>query len=213
MAEVSMTADRSVLVRKALNYEYVLVGWNVLEACIAVAAGVMAGSVALVGFGLDSIIEVTSAGTLIWRLKKYGSKDAGVESRAEKRALRIVGVTFLLLAAYVTFESAKTLWLKEEPRESKVGIALSILSAIVMPSLGLAKRKIARQLGSKALEADAMETMICAYLSVILLVGLGLNALFGWWWADPVAGLLMVVLIVKEGWEAWEESGETEGHE
>ena len=199
--------NRNVLLRRALRLEYLTVGWNVIEGFVAIGAGVAAGSVALVGFGLDSFIEVTSAATLIWRLKKTGSPDE--ELAAERLALRIVAVTFFLLAAYVAYESARALWLRETSKESLVGIGLSILSSIVMPWVGLAKRKTARDLDSKALAADAVETMVCAWLSIILLLGLGLNALWGWWWADPLAGLVMAGFIVKEGWEALEESNDS----
>ena len=151
------------------------------------------------------MIEVVAAGTLVWRLKKH-SHDEKSESEIEKKALRIVGITFFLLAAYISFESIKSLVLKEIPEETYFGILIAVLSLIIMPYLGLVKRKIARQIKSASLEADAMETLICATLSAILLVGLGLNAWLGWWWADPVAGLAMVVFIGKEGWEAWEKS-------
>lgn len=197
--------DKPSLIRRALRLEYVLIAYNVLEAIVAIGAGVLARSIALTGFGLDSVIEVTSAAVLVWRLKKHEPDE---ETRAEKTVLRIVGVTFFLLAVYVSYESIQTLRLKEASSQSLIGIGLAILSSIVMPALGLRKRKVALELGSKALAADAVETLVCAYLSVTLLLGLGLNALFGWWWADPVAGLIMVGFILKEGWEAIEESRE-----
>lgn len=200
--EIKTAGAREVLVKKALKLEYVTVGWNIIEACVAIGAGFAAGSVALIGFGLDSIIEVTAAVALIWRL----TREAAEESNAERRALMIVGFTFFALAAYVVFESAKTLWLREVPRESFVGIALAVLSSAIMPWLGFAKRKLAERLGSKALAADAVETLVCAWLSVILLAGLGLNVLLGWWWADPVAGLVMAGFIMREGWETVEEA-------
>lgn len=195
-----MTEERETLRRRALKLEYATVSWNVAEAVLAIVAGVAAGSIALLGFGLDSVIEVIAAVALIWRLNK------GIEEEpaAEKKALQIVGWTFLLLAVYVGFESARNLWTHEIPHESRAGIALTLLSSIIMPALGLAKRKVARQLGSRALEADAMESMICSYLSVIVLAGLALNAALGWWWADPAAGLVMVAFLVKEGREALE---------
>ena len=202
-----MEEKRDTLIKKALTLEYATVGWNVIEAGVAISAGLAADSVALIGFGLDSIIEVTAAVALIWRL----TREAEEETNAERRALLVVGLTFFALAAYVAFESAKTLWFREVPRESLVGIALAVASGIIMPWLGLAKRRLARQLGSKALAADAVETLVCAWLSAILLAGLGLNSLFNWWWADPVAGLLMAGFIVREGWEAIEESRGEEG--
>ncbi len=202
--------DHPKCIKKALRLEWFLIVYNIIEAVASIIFGIAAGSVALIGFGLDSVIEVASAGILIWRLSIHSSP--AEEERGEKKALFFVGVTFFLLAAYVGFESIYKLLKHEIPHESMAGIIIAILSIVIMPSLGLAKRKIARQIKSKALEADAMETIICAYLSVILLVGLGLNLLFGWWWADPIAGLIMVLLIVKEGLEAIEESTDNDCH-
>lgn len=199
------------LIATALRLEYVLIAYNVLEAIASVWIGWRAGSIALVGFGFDSVIEVVAAGTLVWRLKKH-SHDEEKESEIDKKALRIVGVTFFLLAAYILYESIKTLVLKEMPDETYFGILIAALSLVIMPYLGLAKRKIARKIKSASLEADAMETLICATLSAILLIGLGLNAWLGWWWADPVAGLVMVLFIAKEGWEACEKSASRENH-
>jgi divalent metal cation (Fe/Co/Zn/Cd) transporter len=177
--------------------EYFTVGWNVLEGLVAVIAGWIAGSIALVGFGLDSFIEVTSGLTLLWRM----SVDADVDRRElnEKRALRIVGGCFLLLAAYVAYESASDLWSKRAPQHSVAGIILACVSLVVMPLLSRAKRRIGIALRSAAMHADAKQTEFCTYLSAILLVGLLLNAIFGLWWADPVAGLIMVPIIGNEG--------------
>ena len=177
-------------------------GWNVIEACVAIGAGLVAGSIALVGFGFDSVIEVIAASVLIWRLRCELTCRHDTHARAEKRALRVVGITFFLLAAYVSYQAGTMLWHQEAPEVSVVGLVLAVLSAAVMPFLGLRKRHVARHLGSKALAADAMETLICAYLSVALLIGLGLNAWLGWWWADPVAALAMLPLVLREGWEA-----------
>lgn len=188
--------------------EYFLILYNLLEAAASIGFGWRAGSIALVGFGLDSIIEVTAAGALVWRLKQHGLGNEEHESKAEKMSLRIVGITFFLLAAYILYDSVDTLWSHQMPQKSFWGILIALLSLIVMPYLGFLKRKIARQIESRALEADAMETMICAYLSAIVLIGLGLNTWLGWWWADPAAGLLMAGFIVKEGWETVEESVE-----
>jgi len=198
--------SKHALIKKALTLEYLLIAYNIAEAIVSVWAGLTAGSIALVGFGLDSIIEVVAAGTLVWRLKQHNCNDEEGESRLEKRAMRIVGVTFFLLAGYILFESVKSIVMIEAPQESFIGIVVAVLSLIIMPYLGLAKKKIAIQIGSKALEADAMETLICSYLSAILLTGLVLNALLGWWWADSIAGLVMVIFIVSEGWETFEES-------
>ena len=196
--------DRPTALRKALWLEYLTVGWNVFEGFIAIGAGIVSGSIALVGFGLDSFIEVASAVALIWRLRKKSPEE---ETSAEKRALKIVAITFFLLAAYVAVESGKNLLYKEIPNASIVGIVLTALSAMLMPALAFAKRKVARELNSEALAADSTESFVCSLLSVIVLVGLALNALWGWWWADPVAGLLMVVFLIKEGREAWEGEG------
>jgi divalent metal cation (Fe/Co/Zn/Cd) transporter len=193
--------------RKALFLEYFTVGWNVLEGAIAITAGVFAGSIALVGFGLDSCIEVASGAVLIWRLRTHG--DEGEEETAEKRAILLVGVTFLALALYVTYESTKKLILREPPAESFVGILLAIVSLVVMPVLAWQKKKVATQIHSRALAADALETLACSYLSFTLLLGLGLNAALGWWWADPLAALAMVFFLVREGWEAIQEGWES----
>jgi divalent metal cation (Fe/Co/Zn/Cd) transporter len=192
-------AQKDMLRRRALRLEYFTIGWNAAEAVVAILAGWLAGSIALVGFGLDSIIESISGITLLWRLRQQGE----LEAEAESRALRIVGLTFFLLAAYVTYEAVGDLWRRTEPRESLVGIALAAVSLVVMPVLGHRKRGVARQLGSRALAADAMETYLCSYLCFALLLGLSLNAALGWWWADPVAALAMVGFMIREGIEAF----------
>ncbi|HEY7166415.1 MAG TPA: cation transporter [Candidatus Binatia bacterium] len=193
--------------KKALIAEYFTVTWNIIEGIVGIAAGVGAGSIALIGFGLDSYIEVASGAVLIWRLRKHGFGDDG-EKAAEKRAVLFVGITFLLLAAYVTFESGKKLLFHKHPNESLIGIILAIVSLVVMPGLAFYKRKIAAEINSRALRADALETLACSYLSLALVLGLGANALFGWWWADPIAALAMVYFLVREGWEAIEEGRE-----
>jgi divalent metal cation (Fe/Co/Zn/Cd) transporter len=192
-------SDRASLVRRGRRLEYFTIGYNSLEGLIAVVAGLMAGSIALVGFGFDSLIEVTSGSALLWRL--HLDADEARRERVEAITLRIVGVCFLLLAAYVSYDSIKSLIWREEPRESIPGIVLAIASLIVMPLLVRAKRKVARGIKSGALMADSKQTELCTYLSAILLAGLLLNALLGWWWADPVAALIMAPIIVKEGVE------------
>jgi len=190
--------------RQALWLEYFTIVWNVAEAVIAIFAGWSAGSIALMGFGLDSLIEVTSAIALVQRLRLHGDPDK--ELQAEWRGLRIVGYTLFALAAYVTVQAGSILMRGTAPEESIVGIALAGVSVIVMPWLGFTKRKLAHRIGSRALEADATETLICSYLSLTLLVGLGANALWGWWWADPIAALAIVGFAVHEGMEAFEHS-------
>jgi divalent metal cation (Fe/Co/Zn/Cd) transporter len=196
---LSQDLARAVSVRRGRWLEYVTIGWNSLEAVIAIGAGLVAGSIALVGFGLDSIIEVSSGAALLWRLHMDAPEK---RERAEQIALKLVGISFLLLAAYVAFDAAKSLFTHEPPEASYVGIGLAALSLVVMPFLARAKRKVAASINSRALQADSRQTDICAYLSAILLGGLLLNALWGWWWADPVAALVMTPIIVKEGVEA-----------
>ncbi len=176
--------------------------YNVLEAIVALWSGVKADSIALVGFGLDSVIECIAAAALLWRLSvaARGADDEQVE-RAERRVQQLVGVTFLLLAAYVTGQSGWTLWTQQAPGESFVGIALALASLVIMPIVSLGKLRAAREIGSAALRAEAKETLACSYLSFALLVGLVANAAAGWWWADPVAALVMVPWLVKEGRE------------
>ena len=192
-------AQAGALRQRAIRLEYFTITWNVLEAVVAVVAGWLAGSIALIGFGLDSIIETTAGVALLWRLRQKGEG----EEQAESRALRIVGLTFFALAGYVAYESVGDLWLGKRPEKSLVGIVLAGVSLVVMPLLGRAKQRVARQMGSRALAADAAETFLCSLLSFTLLLGLGLNAAFGWWWADPVAALAMVIFMVREGVEAF----------
>ena len=190
---------RAAAVHSGLNLEYFTVAWNSVEAIVALICGAVAGSIALTGFGLDSLIEVASGGVLLWRL--HSDHDARREA-VEQRALKLVGISLLALAAYVTGESVLSLARREAPERSLPGIALAIAALIVMPMLARAKRKVASAIGSPALQADSRQTDICAYLSVILLLGLLLNAALGWWWADPAAGLVMTPLIAYEGAQA-----------
>ena len=184
-------------VRRGRLLEYLTIGWNLIEAGVAVGAGMVSGSVSLVGFGFDSLIETFSAFVLLWRLR-----EGELGELREKFALKLVGVSFLLLAAYIAFDAVKSLAAFESPEVSYVGIGLALLSLIVMPLLARAKRRTAASINSRAMKADSRQTDICAYLSAILLIGLGLNALFGWWWADSAAALIMIPIIVKEGIEA-----------
>jgi divalent metal cation (Fe/Co/Zn/Cd) transporter len=188
-------------VQRALRLEYLTVTWNAAEAAIAIAAGGLAGSIALIGFGLDSLIEVSSGVVLLWRL--HCDADVHRREAVEARALKLVGMSLLALAVYVVFDAGQSLLSREVPEASFIGIALAIVSWIVMPLLAGAKRRMAVRIGSRALAADSRQTDICAYLSAILLVGLGLNAAFGWWWADPVGALAMVPFILWESKEAF----------
>ena len=192
--------SRATALHRGLSLEYFTVAWNLLEAAAALASGAVAGSIALISFGLDSLIEVSSGGILLWRL--HADQDEQRRERVERKALKLVGSSLLLLAAYVTGDSVLSLVRREVPERSLPGIALAIASLLAMPLLARAKRRVASALGSSALQADSRQTDICAYLSAILLLGLLLNAAFGWWWADPVAGLAMVPLIAYEGSEA-----------
>jgi divalent metal cation (Fe/Co/Zn/Cd) transporter len=192
--------QRAALVRRGQILEYITVSYNCVEGMIAVIAGMMAGSIALVSFGFDSLIEVSSGLALVWRLHS----DLNEERRESVEAitLRIVGACFMLLAAYILYDSGKTLWRHEAPEKSLIGIALTAVSVIIMPLLTRAKRKVGRGINSAAMMADAKQTELCTYLSAITLGGLILNALFGWWWADPVAALIMVPIVINEGLEA-----------
>lgn len=192
-AEVLTADTRAGWQRHGRNLEYLTIGWNSLEAVTAIGAGILAGSIALVGFGFDSVIETLSGAVLLWRLFAGDGR--------EKLALRLVGISFLILAAYVGFDAIKSLVLRELPETSFLGIAIAALSLVVMPLLARSKRKVAVNLNSRAMLADSRQTDVCAYLSAILLGGLLLNALFGWWWADSVAALIMLPIIIKEGVE------------
>lgn len=192
--------ERAVLIKRGRYLEYFTIGYNSLEGLIAVGAGVVASSIALVGFGFDSLIEVTSGAVLLWRL--YADVDEARRERVEAISLRVVGICFIALALYVAQDSVWSLLKREAPDESLVGIILAAVSLVVMPLLVRAKRKVARGINSGALMADSKQTELCTYLSAILLGGLLLNAVLGWWWADPAAALTMVPIIAKEGIEA-----------
>jgi len=197
---MEIALDRQAVTRRGKQLEYFTIAWNSLEGLVALVAGALAGSISLVGFGIDSFIEVTSGGVLLWRM----SIDADVQKRErrEKLSLRIVGLCFLALAAYVGYESISDLAGRKAPEHSISGIILACVSLVVMPLLSRAKKKVGNDLGSAAMHADAKQTDFCVYLSAILLLGLVLNAALGWWWADPVSALIMVPLIAKEGVEA-----------
>lgn len=196
------TPAREVAAQRVRRLEYFTLGWNVIEAAVAVISGLVAGSLALVGFGADSVVESLSSLVLLWRFRSHAA-----DERRERLALQLVGVCFLILAAYVTFGAARSLIYREPPDASFVGIALSVVSLIVMPLLARAKRRVAGQLDSASLFADSRQTDLCAYLSAILLGGLAFNSVLGWWWADPVAALAMVPIIICKALEALRGTG------
>ena len=196
--------QRTALIGRALRLEYLTVVWSLIEASVGVAAALASGSVALMGFGLDSLVEGASGGVLIWRLiAERRAADAEAVERLDRTAHRLVGGSLFLLAAYVAGDALWTLWTKQRPAPSIVGIAVTAIALAVMWWLARAKRRAATALGSRALEADAFQATACFWLSLITLTSVALNALFGWWWADPVGALVMTVFIVKEGSEAW----------
>jgi divalent metal cation (Fe/Co/Zn/Cd) transporter len=193
--------QRERLGRRAQLLAGASVTYNVLEAIVAVTAGIAAGSVALIGFGLDSVVEVSSGLIILWQFRHRLP-----ESR-EQQALRLMAVSFFALAAYVAFESVRALFFGSEPEASPLGIGLAIASLIIMPFVSWAQRRTGRALGSNAVVADSTQTLLCTYLSAVLLVGLVLNATLGWGWADPIAGLVIAAVAVREGVEAWKGEG------
>ena len=191
--------ERASLVRRAKLLAWVGIGWHGIEAAIAVAAGTVAGSIALIGFGADSLIESVAGLILIWRFA--ASRSASEE--AERRAQKLIALSFYLLAAYVGIESVRSLFTGEPPDPSWVGIGLSVVTLLTMPPLAIAKARIGEKLGSSATKSEGQQNMLCAYLSAALLIGLGANALFGLWWADPVTALIIAGVAAKEGRESW----------
>ncbi len=198
------SVDRTALLRQGITLEGVTVSYNTVEGLVAVTAGIAAGSVALTGFGIDSVIEVTSGALLWWRFRaELGSAPLG--PTVERRAACGAGLLLLALAVYIVVDSTRLLLTSHRPESSVIGIALTVLSLIVMPLLARAKLRVAASLGSRALRADAHETIVCAWLSAATLLGLGFNVVLGWWWADPLAALAMLPIIIREGLEAWRE--------
>ena len=196
--------SRATLIRRALGLEYLTVGWNLVEGVVSVAAALAAGSVALLGFGIDSFVESASGSIIIWRLlAERAHTDAEAIEALERRAQRLVALSLFGLAAYIVLDALKTLILQEHPEPSAVGVAITTLSIGVMWWLARAKRRTAIALGSRAMEADAFQTTACWWLSLIVLGGIGVNALTGWWWADPLAAIGMTYFLVREGREAW----------
>jgi divalent metal cation (Fe/Co/Zn/Cd) transporter len=194
---VAGTIDRRAVVHRGQWLTWATIAYNCLEGLAAIGAGLLAGSIALVGFGVDSFIEVSASFAAVWRL--HHDADVGRREASERTASRIIGISFLALALYIAIDATVSLLEGKAPDRSTLGIVIAAASLVVMPLLARAKRRVARELGSGALHAEARQTDICMYLSALLLVGLALNVLLGWWWADPVSALLMVPLIVREG--------------
>lgn len=192
--------DRSALVRRGVVLAWFTMCWNAVEGVVGIAAGIAAGSIALVGFGVDSYVEVFAGSVIVWRLAR-DRKGEELSEKAERRAVRLIAISFLALAVGVGVESVRKLAVGAEPDESHLGIGLAIVSLVVMPLLARAKGKVGRQLGSRAVTADATETALCVWLSAILLAGLAANATFGWWWADPLAAVGIVYVAGREGIE------------
>ena len=205
---MSGAVQRDAFRRRALALVWAGEIWNLGEAAVALWSGLEAGSVALLAFGFDSLIELFVGGVLIWRLgREWSGREE--EAAAERRALKLAGFTFFLLSAWILVQATGTLGgLFEQPNESLVGIGLVVASAAVMTILYLGKMDVARKLGSRALRAEAIESLVCDLQDLTLLLGLGLNALMGWWWADPIAALGLVPFLAKEGWEAWQSEDE-----
>lgn len=201
MAEIALTPrpgaiDRRRWRRTALALAWVTIGWNCVEAIVAIATGAAAGSIALIGFGLNSIVEVGSAVVVVWQF-------SGRDAEREERALKLIAVSFFVFAGYVAGQAVWQLASGSAPDESVAGIVLAAASLIVMPVLATAKRRLGRRMGSRTVVADGGQTMLCSYLSAVLLVGLVANATVGWWWADPIAALVIAALAAREGREAW----------
>ena len=195
----------STLHKKALSLSYFTVGYNVLEGIVSIIAGSLAGSIALVGFGLDSFVESLSGGVMIWRFRKHGKMTVEEEERVEAKAIRLIAYTFFILGTYILYESVKKLCFHEIPHPSLLGIIIAIVSMIVMPVLFYTKYRTGKTIGSKSLMVDSKQTLACAFLSVALLIGLGTNYLYGLWWADPVVGVIIVIFLIKEGYTALKE--------
>ncbi len=191
--------------QKALRLSYLTVGYNVLEGAVSIFAGSLAGSIALVGFGLDSFVESLSGGIMIWRFRRHADLTPEEEERREKLAIKMVGWTFFGLAAYVLYESLKKLILQEAPAPSLLGIIIATVSLVLMPLLFFLKLRVSADLGSASLKADAKQTLACAFLSLALLVGLGLNYVAGYWQADPIIGLIIAAVLGREGYETLKE--------
>lgn len=196
MAAEIPSSGRASLLRRGIHLEWITIGWNCIEAGVAIAAGIVAHSIVLIAFGVDSAIEIFSATVTLWQLQ-------GVSEERERRATRLVAISLFALAVYVTIEAIFALVNHTKPEASTAGIAISAAALVVMPVLSFAKRRVGQALGNSTLLADSVETLLCAAFSAAALVGLSLNSAFGWWWADPIAALLIAALALREGREAW----------
>jgi divalent metal cation (Fe/Co/Zn/Cd) transporter len=195
----------SRLHKKALSLSYFTIGYNILEGIASISAGLLAGSIALFGFGLDSFVESLSGGVMIWRLRKHGKITEEEEEKVEKRAVRLIAYTFFILGSYVLYESIKKLCFQEIPNPSLLGIVIAIFSVIVMPVLFYMKYQTGKSINSRSLVADSKQTLACVFLSVALLIGLGLYYLYGFWEADPIVGFIIVIFLIKEGYTTLKE--------
>jgi divalent metal cation (Fe/Co/Zn/Cd) transporter len=196
--------DRPALLTQGLRLAWITIAWSLLEGVFGVASAWTAGSVALLAFGLDSLVEAASGSIIVWRTHaERGALDAAAEEQVERRAGRLVAVAMALLAAYIAVDAVASLVLRRKPDVSVPGLVLTSATMVMMQWLARRKRVTARALGSRSMQADAFQTMACFYLAFLVLAGIGLNALFGWWWADPAAALVMVVPIVQEARESW----------
>lgn len=195
----------SPLHRKALVLSYFTVGYNILEGIASILAGLLAGSIALIGFGMDSFVESLSGSVMIWRFRKHGQMSKEEEERIEAKAVKLIAYTFFILGAYVLYESLKKLYFQDIPEPSLFGIIIAIASIIVMPVLFYMKYRTGKTINSRSLVADSKQTLVCCILSVALLIGLGLNYLYGFWQADPIVGLITVFFLVREGYIALKE--------
>ena len=198
------------LFRTALLLEYFTVGYNIIEAIVSIFFGNAASSISLIGFGLDSVIESLSGSVLIWRLRSHGHISEEQEEMIENKAKKLVAITFLVLGSYVLFEAISKLLAQEVSQPSLIGMVIAVCSLVIMPVLAWRKYRVGNQIGSKALIADSKETITCAFLSVALLIGLGANYFFGFWQADPIAGLIIAIFLFWEGYETWNESDDDE---
>lgn len=205
--------EKDKLYKKALGIEYFSIMYNVAEAVISIAFGYVAGSIALIGFGLDSVVESLSSSVLIWHLNQRGKFSEEEEERIERRVMKLVAATFFILGAYVLFESVRKLLVKDIPDTSLPGIIIAAISLIVMPVVTWMKYRVGNQINCRALIADSKETLACSFLSLALLVGLGCNYFFNFWQADPLAGFVIVIFLFREGWEGWHDGYEADERE